>query len=100
MQNMASFCDITVPLLGALVAALLVLRWGWLGFVGGFFVLWGFFWLRLELLYYFDPERDVGVLDAVVIGIVSPALSFLWCLAALLVRYLYRRLCMRRGHHA
>ena len=89
---MTSFCDIAVPVLGALISALLVLRWGWRGFIGGFFVFWFFCYLRLELLYYFEPERDSGVLDAAVITILSPALSFVWCFAFLLGRFVYRRL--------
>ncbi len=89
---MAPFCDLAVPLLGAVIAAILVLRvrWSWIGFVAGFFVLWGFFWLRVELLYYFDSERDGGVFDAAVVLIVSPVLAFAWCGAFLLGRVIYR----------
>ena len=97
---MASFCDIAVPLLGALISALLVLRWGWVGAAAGFIVFWGFCYLRLELLYHFDPQREGGVLDAAVISIISPALGLLWCLLCLLARFLYRRAFTHRVRRA
>ena len=91
---MAAFCDLAAPLLGAVIAALLVLRvrwrWLWLGFPAGFFVFWAFEWLRVELLYYFDPERDAGVFDAVVVAVISPILAFAWCVLCLLGRLFCR----------
>lgn len=99
---MIPFADIGVPVLGALVSAFVVLRWGWVGAIAGFFVFWGFSYLRLELLYFLDPQRDAGVFDAAVIGIISPALGFVWCSAFLLARFIgqrFRSRWLRNAQH-
>ena len=87
--------DIGVLLLGAIVSAFVVLRWNWLGAIVGFFVFWGFCYLRLEGLYFLDPERENGVLDAAFIGIVAPGLGFVWCSGFLLARFVFQRLRSR-----
>ena len=99
---MAAFCDLAFPLLGLAIAAFFVLgmRRIWLGFVLGFAAVWAFCWLRVELLYYFDPQREGGVGDAYFACVFSPALAFAWSLVCLLGRLIHRFVSTKRVRRA
>jgi hypothetical protein len=96
-MNLAHFTDIAVPLAGAAVAAFLVLRWGFFGFLAGIVTVWASGLLRIQLLNALDHGRDTGVLDAMWVVFTGWVAGFSWCLPFLLGRFIYRY-ARARGH--
>ena len=87
---MTNFIDIAIPAFGALLSAILVLRWG----IGGFFAGVAAFWLcvvlRIELLREFALERDAPMSDVLAVTLGVP-LGTIWCLLFLIGRTIYQR---------
>ncbi len=89
-MNIAQFIDIGVPVIGAAIAAFLVLRWGVLGFLGGVVAIWASGLIRIELLNAVDHSRDAGVLDAMWFALLGWVVGLVWCSPFLVGRYIYR----------
>ena len=76
--------------LGAALAAFLVLRWGLVGFLAGVVTVWASGLLRIELLNALDHTRENGVMDAMWLALIGWIVGFLWCLPFMLGRFIYR----------
>jgi hypothetical protein len=92
---MITFLDMGLPAIGAVLAAMLVLRWGIPGFFGGVAVFWLSVLARVELLRALLPEREAPMHDilALVLGV---PVGTVFCLLFLIGRAVYRRACIRR----
>jgi hypothetical protein len=60
--------DIAALLVGCLIASVAAWRWGLWGWVAGFIAFSGLIILRTQAQYWFDPNRDAGVLDAAAVS--------------------------------
>jgi hypothetical protein len=84
------FIDIAIPVLGAILAAILVLRWGIWGFFAGVAAFWLCVVLRVELLMKLRPEHDAPMSNALAMILAVP-LGTIWCLLFLIGRTIYQR---------
>lgn len=94
---MTYLADIGLPVVAAVVSAVIVLRFGALGFIGGVVCVWGLGIVRIELLYRLDPQRDAAMLDAAWVAVLGWIVGVMWCAPFLAGRWLY---LWRRKHTA
>jgi len=87
---MTHFADIGVLAIAAIVSAVLVLRFGIFGFIGGVMAVLALGILRIELLYRLDPHRDAAMLDAAWVAAFGWIVGAIWCVPFLAGRWLYR----------
>ena len=88
--------DIAALLLGCVIGALTAWRWGVLGGIGGFLAFSGLVFLRTEAQYWFEPDRDAGVLDAAVLSM-GMGFAALWSGSFCLAGFFSRRRASSEG---